>query len=382
MQKRQQGYIQLSNSTSLSEPSAQKPLVINPQTEPQVGGRARVKAKQPNRTTKTTQKLKLFPEEQIANNVEEVNDGKYNQISQLTQVTARREAERLSKQERLKLPRVTAYCTAATYRLDDLMKYLQNRKVRNSTAPKRLDEWQDAVIPPQELDQQIPEIIFFDYGVVVIWGMKEVEEKSLLRELVAFEDEKLAPEDVETEEFHFHYAASYQPRIYNDVITLKHSGNYMVKVTISHAIAQSVKMTLFEGLIEDTIEATKHIPITMAESGKVSMSRTAITKKIGQLFIMRININLVSNILDTPEIFWSEPAYEPLYSAIRGYLEISQRVELLNQRVAVISDLLDMLKEHLTSSHGEQLEWIVIVLIAFEIIIGVITICIDSAKLV
>ncbi|CAG8634496.1 3054_t:CDS:2, partial [Acaulospora morrowiae] len=84
------------------------------------------------------------------------------------------------------------------------------------------------------------------------------------------------------------------------------------------------------------------------------------------------------NVLDTPEIFWSEPAYEPLYAAIRGYLEISRRVELLNQRVAVISDLLDMLKEHLTSSHGEQLEWIVIVLIAFEIMIGVITILIDA----
>lgn len=46
--------------------------------------------------------------------------------------------------------------------------------------------------------------------------------------------------------------------------------------------------------------------------------RTAITKKIGQLFIMRINVNLVSNILDTPEIFWSEPSLQPLYSAIRG----------------------------------------------------------------
>lgn len=69
---------------------------------------------------------------------------------------------------------------------------------------------------------------------------------------------------------------------------------------------------------------------------------------------MRINVNLVSNILDTPEIFWSEPTLEPLYSAIRGYLEISQRVELLNQRVEVISDLLEMLKDHLNSSHGKK----------------------------
>jgi uncharacterized Rmd1/YagE family protein len=69
---------------------------------------------------------------------------------------------------------------------------------------------------------------------------------------------------------------------------------------------------------------------------------------------MRINVNLVSPILDTPEIFWSEPHLEPLYAAARGYLEISQRVELLNQRCSVISDLLDMLKEHLNSTHGTK----------------------------
>ena len=57
------------------------------------------------------------------------------------------------------------------------------------------------------------------------------------------------------------------------MITLKNPGNYMVRVTISHAIAQSVKMTLFEGLVEDTIEATKDIPQTMAETGEVQMSR-------------------------------------------------------------------------------------------------------------
>lgn len=121
---------------------------------------------------------------------------------------------------------------------------------------------------------------------------------------------------------------------------------------------------------------------------------------MGQLFIMRINVNLVSNILDTPEIFWSEPTLEPLYSAIRSYLEISQRVELLNQRVEVISDLLQMLKDHLNSSHGkfaclktsswvseitsiigEYLEWIVIWLIAMEILVAVITTTLDTYSL-
>ncbi|KAK3815471.1 MAG: hypothetical protein J3Q66DRAFT_378299 [Benniella sp.] len=361
------------------------------------------------RTTKTSQKLTLFPEEKdvpVLDDEDVFDDSTYNQIGQLSSGTARKDAQRMSKLDRKQLPRVIAYCTASSYRMDDLFNYLQSRKMSNIAAPKRFDEciytpfsYSTTSKPPttadllgldeadtnesrrlelQRIKETTPELFFFDYGVVVIWGMSEQEESRLLHEISRFEEEKLDEEDVETEEFSYHYNAEYQPKIYNDVITLKSPGNYMVKLTISHAIAQSVKMTLFEGLIENTINATKHIPQTMAETGKVPMSRTQITKKIGQLFIMRINVNLVSNILDTPEIFWSEPSLQPLYSAIRGYLEISQRVELLNQRTSVISDLLDMLKEHLNSSHGEQLEWIVIILIFFEIVIGVVTICMDA----
>jgi uncharacterized Rmd1/YagE family protein len=49
---------------------------------------------------------------------------------------------------------------------------------------------------------------------------------------------------------------------------------------------------------------------------------------------------------------WAEPQLEPIYQATRGYLEINQRAALLNQRLEVISDLLQMLKEQLSHSHG------------------------------
>ena len=61
--------------------------------------------------------------------------------------------------------------------------------------------------------------------------------------------------------------------VYNDTFTLRHPSNYRVKLTIAHAIAQSVKMTLFERLVDDTINETKYIPKVMAESGTFHMSR-------------------------------------------------------------------------------------------------------------
>ena len=150
------------------------------------------------------------------------------------------------------------------------------------------------------------EILFFDYGVVVMWGFSIEEENRMLDYLRLFEEESLPEDDVQTEEFHFHYHCQCQPRIYNDVITLKNPANFMIKLTISHSIAQSCKLALFEGLMDQTIginiityilENTRNVPQIMAEQGTIRMSRHAINKKIGTLFIMRINVNLVSNVL-------------------------------------------------------------------------------------
>ena len=80
--------------------------------------------------------------------------------------------------------------------------------------------------------------------------------------------------------------------------------------------------------------------------------------QIGELFILRVNIHLNGSVLDTPELFWVEPQLEPLYKAVRSYLEMDQRVKLLTERMDVIADLLAVLKDQLTHGHGEKLEWI------------------------
>jgi uncharacterized Rmd1/YagE family protein len=99
--------------------------------------------------------------------------------------------------------------------------------------------------------------------------------------------------------------------------------------------------------------------------------------QIGELFILRINIHLQGSVLDAPELMWAEPQLEPVYNAVRAYLEMDQRVSLLQERVGVIADLLAVLKDQLSHTHGEYLEWIVIVLIAAEILVAGINIVVD-----
>ncbi|TVY68958.1 Sporulation protein RMD1 [Lachnellula suecica] len=415
----------------------------------------------PQRTTKNAQKLKLLPNPDFGEDGPDEESGRdvYSQYTRIKDPTARRDAARLGKADRDTLPRVTAYCTANTYRMDPLELFLKSKRCKARGAkPKQIDECiytpynygrptseralevqsmpvglgerrhsdsaievedsgshrqdnlidlhtqggdtslsngedeprlhedmiqrrvvNETILENNDFDTRVhtPEVFVFDYGVVVIWGMTLTQERRFLEEIQRYAVDKLDKDDREEECFNFYYTREYQARIYNDFITLRDKSNYMTKLAISHALAQSVKTSLFEAMVDSTIEKNKDIPEEIAQTGTISYSRTEINQQIGELFNLRINIHLNGSILDTPELFWVEPQLEPVYQAVRSYLEMDQRVGLLNGRLDVIADLLAVLKDQLSHGHGEKLEWIVIVLIAAEILVAAVNIVVD-----
>lgn len=214
------------------------------------------------------------------------------------------------------------------------------------------------------------EVFIFEYGVIVLWNFTEEEEISYLSTIKSFASNPRSLNDIQIEDFHFQYDLSAnQPRIYNDMITLK-SSNALIKLTISHAIAQSAKLAHFENLMEEEVVLASQLPKRMARFGDVQLKRDDVIKVVGRLYRLRVDVNLISNVLDKPEIFWSEPELEGLYNAIRGYLEISQRVKLLNNRAGVINDALDMLMGHLNSNEHSFMTWIVIALIVVTCVVA------------
>ncbi|ELU44392.1 DUF155 domain-containing protein [Rhizoctonia solani AG-1 IA] len=77
-------------------------------------------------------------------------------------------------------------------------------------------------------------------------------------------------------------------------------------------------------LIASTIEQTKDIPEALSEAGKIGvrsmvslrMPHGEIMRQIGQLFLLRMNINLVGNVLDSP--VRPGPNYMPLMNQLMG----------------------------------------------------------------
>lgn len=222
------------------------------------------------------------------------------------------------------------------------------------------------------------EMLVFSYGVAVFWNFTERQEKDVLADLTFSESETGIPlliraqpeEDFETEEFHFEYSPqSPRPRIFNDMITLR-SGDHMIKLAMSHAIAQSTKLCFFEQRMANQMFEAQHVPKRLALTGTLGMKREEVVKILGALFKSRVDVNLSSNVLDVPNFFWdSEPTLHPLYYAVREYLEIKPRIQVLNERCRVFLDLAEILSDSIADNKMSRLTWIIIVLIILSIMV-------------
>lgn len=92
------------------------------------------------------------------------------------------------------------------------------------------------------------------------------------------------------------------------------------RLSVSFAIAQSSVLAIFEARIEKKVEEYKYIPEALAAYGKVHLSERQLGTMIGEVYVIRHDVNLHSEILDTPDFFWKQEHYEKDYKMV-GFIK-------------------------------------------------------------
>ncbi|DAZ97699.1 TPA: hypothetical protein N0F65_009598 [Lagenidium giganteum] len=284
------------------------------------------------------------------------------------------------------MARIAAYCTCEQIGLIKLLKWLESSSKEQPSSPGtakfHLLGWKSkmymgvvhAYFDPNEQPnaksmppQQAKHAFYFATGCCVFWGLTREEESRHILLLETFSSGPVAR--IEAEDMEFGYGdKSY---IANDAIYLS-STEVAEKLAVSFALAQSAKLDIFEERVDDRIRNTKHIPFNLSTTGSIQYSQKDISKLIGMLFMELADVNLHSDILDEPEFFWEDDKYEPLYKRMLKYLDVANRVKILNKRLDILRELVDVLNQELTRKHGTKLEWIIIWLLVAEIFIAVV----------
>lgn len=216
------------------------------------------------------------------------------------------------------------------------------------------------------LERQQGEAWLFDYGVLVSWNVSEDDRQALCFELESMVEESASRPSID----HYVYREDSQQgfRIHRDQVVMP-SDNQLARLALSHAFAQSAKLEFFEDQAQQVIAQNAYISKDLANKGKVRLSRRKLAQLRGVLFETSSDITLHFNLLDTPEFFWDYPELEPEYQQLSKYLDLLPRIEIMNKKLGTIHEMLDMLVAEQYHKHSAFLEWVIIILIAVDILI-------------
>mmetsp|Transcript_44536 Transcript_44536/g.112212 ORF Transcript_44536/g.112212 Transcript_44536/m.112212 type:complete len:581 (+) Transcript_44536:184-1926(+) len=257
--------------------------------------------------------------------------------------------------------------------------YLVSRKVKlrrlrsdlSTDSRFRLRRYRD-VLSVQLLTEQNTHFFVFKTGVVVFWGLFPDEEVNILLQIEPFLVQPDRQNIVEIMEF-----AIGQPAclIHDRVILPNH--NPLHKLAISYAIEHALRIEHFETALEATVEPMHTTADHMARTGEVKPSRHELTRAVGSLFKLRLELNIAAELVTTPTFIWDNARMQPFYNTARSYLEIDDRLQALNNRMELVQEFYTKANQELTVIHSAFLEWIVIILVLVEAIFELITIVID-----
>lgn len=121
--------------------------------------------------------------------------------------------------------------------------------------------------------------------------------------------------------------------IKNGNIILALDATKLDKYTFSNAIAQSVKLGIWEASLDNYIDSIEFVTEDLKAGKKLKMTQHEVLKKQGELFALRHSINLSSDLLDIPDFYWEREDLEQLYQETCSYFNIAKRTRVSIKKI-------------------------------------------------
>jgi len=211
-------------------------------------------------------------------------------------------------------------------------------------------------------------VTLFRYGVVVLIGLTPPEQEEFLRSIerrikgeFAIRDEEVATIELSagTEEDHISPGGP---------ICVKAMSPERLLV-ISDALAKSVVLAHDEREAATVFDVIKPFASALAERGRTPGGRRAMLRHIGKALLVQHRVSGQVAVAEKPDVLWDRPDLERLYSRLEDEYELKERVNLLNRKLAVITDTAKALTDIIDTKRSLRLEFIIVLLIVFEIVI-------------
>ncbi|MFK7001354.1 RMD1 family protein [Flavobacterium oreochromis] len=211
-------------------------------------------------------------------------------------------------------------------------------------------------------------IYLLDYGVVVFANFNTEEEAEWLERIRKHQESPIAMLLKEKYYVNIKEENTYF-EVKNNEVILTELDSSAIRIIMLN-VAQSVALEYYEIITGKLVSSTKEFILQLENTGKINISKKNLLRYIGQ--VLNVKNSIVDNlyILDDPNSVWENERLDALNKKMKFNFEILPRFKDVDYRLSIVENNLKIFTEVLNVKESSRLEWIIILLITFEIIMS------------
>lgn len=217
-----------------------------------------------------------------------------------------------------------------------------------------------------EVDSEGGVAVLFRYGVVVLFGMHAADEARFIGTLKTLLTNPYQTPETEQMEIH---SGKDSIGVQSGAVSLDNITLEKLQV-IADALSKNLVLTLYEKKVAGEFDKIEPLAQELALHGRVSSGSKKLLSKIGHMLLIQHRMVGRAEIGDKPETLWNFPDLNGLYASMADEFELQERQSALDRKLGLISDTAQTLADVWDNKQLHKLEWYVIVLILFEIILS------------
>lgn len=133
-------------------------------------------------------------------------------------------------------------------------------------------------------------------------------------------------------------------------------------------LAESAALDTYEGIAEELLNKSRRISRGLKETGRANLSMKEMVRFVGDCLNTKQEIIADLYIVDAPDETWEDQVLDRLYADMKRLFEVETRYKVLEFKLQLVHETVDVLVDMLRFRQQSVLELIIIILIAAELL--------------
>jgi uncharacterized Rmd1/YagE family protein len=207
--------------------------------------------------------------------------------------------------------------------------------------------------------------VLMKFGGLVCWNCSDETQRELRQAVTSLPDSHDRSEEV-SDEIEV-VSGEQKDSVEFERITIRKLTREKLKI-ISVSLAQSVALEYFENRVREVLSQSEPIVALLRREGSLRRKEKEIVQAVGFAMEVRSAVLAKLTLFDSPPEAWENAGLARLATQLYDYFDLDERLAAIKEKVNYLTDLNSALLNLLTNRKNRSLEWIVIILIALEIL--------------